>query len=144
MPVTEPRRSPFLKEWRRCRMRAEQNCSPEAQSRRRRSEYWGSLKFGHLNLPLESAGARSILWVMHTLASKGWMVKVATAGHSGGAPVEQFYAAGYYRMNDAEQAVQRRLMVSGALDEPIMAVRELSASEIQELKLLELEVRRYV
>ena len=103
-----------------------------------------SLKFGRLDLPLESAGARSILWVMDTLASKGWMVKVATAGHSGGAPVEQFYAAGYYRMRDAEQAVQRRLMVSGALDEPIIAVRELSASEIQELKLLELEVRRYV
>jgi hypothetical protein len=58
--------------------------------------------------------------------------------------VEQFYAAGYYRMRDAEQAVQRRLMVSGALDEPIIAVRELSASEIQELKLMELEVRRYV
>jgi hypothetical protein len=35
-------------------------------------------------------------------------------------------------------------MVSGALDEPIIAVRELSASEIQELKLLEAEVRRYV
>jgi hypothetical protein len=81
---------------------------------------------------------------MDTLASKGWMVKVATAGHSGGAPVEQFYAAGYYRMRDAEQAVQGRLMVSGALDEPIVAVRELSASEIQELKLMELEVRRYV
>ncbi len=81
---------------------------------------------------------------MDTLARKGWMVKVATAGHSGGASVEQFYAAGYYRMNDAERAVQRRLMVSGALDEPIIAVRELSASEIQELKLLELEVRRYV
>ena len=94
------------------------------------------MKFGRLDLPLESAGARSILWVMDTLASKGWMVKVATAGHSGGAPVEQFYAAGYYRMRDAEQAVQRRLMVSGALDEPIIAVRELSASEIQELKLL--------
>ena len=93
---------------------------------------------------MESAGARSILWVMDTLASKGWMVKVATAGHSGGAPVEQFYAAGYYRRRDAEQAVQRRLMVSGALDEPIVAVRELSASEIQELKLMELEVRRYV
>jgi hypothetical protein len=42
---------------------------------------------------------------MDTLASKGWMVKVATAGHSGGAPVEQFYAAGYYRMNDAERDV---------------------------------------
>jgi hypothetical protein len=79
---------------------------------------------------------------MDALASKGWMVKVATAGHSGGAPVEQFYAAGYYRMNDAEREVQRRLMVSGALDEPIVAVRELSASEIQDLKLLELEVRR--
>jgi hypothetical protein len=102
------------------------------------------LKSGRLDLPLESAGARSILWFMDTLASKGWMVKVATAGHSGGAPVEQFYAAGYYRMRDAEQAVQRRLMVSGALDEPIVAVRELSASEIQELKLMELEVRRYV
>jgi hypothetical protein len=76
---------------------------------------------------------------MDALASKGWMV---TAGHSGGAPVEQFYAAGYYRMNDAEREVQRRLMVSGALDEPIIAVRELSASEIQELKLLESEVRR--
>ena len=47
-------------------------------------------------------------------------------------------------MNDAERAVQRRLMVGGALDEPIIAVRELSASEIQELQLLELEVRRYV
>jgi hypothetical protein len=81
---------------------------------------------------------------MSKLASKGWMVKVATAGHSGGAPVEQFYAAGYYRMHDAERAVQGRLMVSGALDEPIIAVRELSASEIQELKLLELEIRRYV
>jgi hypothetical protein len=44
------------------------------------------------------------------------MVKVVPAGHSGGAPVEQFYAA--YRMNDAERGVQRRLMVSGALDEP--------------------------
>jgi hypothetical protein len=97
-----------------------------------------------VDLPLESAGARSILWFMDTLASKGWMVKVVTAGHSGGAPVEHFYAAGYYRMYDAEREVQRRLMVSGALDEPIIAVRELSASEIQELKLLELEVRRYV
>jgi hypothetical protein len=58
--------------------------------------------------------------------------------------VEQFYAAGYYRMNDAEREVQRRLMVSGALDEPIIGMRELSASEIQELQLLELEVRRYV
>jgi hypothetical protein len=84
-----------------------------------------------------------MLWIMSKLASKGWMVKVATAGH-GGAPVEQFYAAGYYRMHDAERAVQGRLMVSGALDEPIVAVRELSASEMQELKLLELEVRRYV
>jgi hypothetical protein len=81
---------------------------------------------------------------MDMLASKGWMVKVVTAGHRGGAPVEQFYAAGYYRMNDAEREVQRRLMISGALDEPIIAVRELSASEIQELQLLELEVRRYV
>jgi carboxylesterase type B len=102
------------------------------------------LKFCHLDHCLESAGARSILWFMDTPASKGWMVKVATAVHSGAAPVEQFYAAGYYRMNDAERAVQRRLMVSGALDKPIIAVRELSASEIQELKLLELEVRRYV
>jgi hypothetical protein len=81
---------------------------------------------------------------MDMLASKGWMVKVVTAGHRGDAPVEQFYAAGYYRMNDAEREVQRRLMISGALDEPIIAVRELSASEIQELQLLELEVRRYV
>ena len=89
-----------------------------------------------VDLPLESAGARSILWFMDTLASKGWMVKVVTAGHSGGAPVEHFYAAGYYRMYDAEREVQRRLMVSGALDEPIIAVRELSASEIQELKLV--------
>ena len=97
-----------------------------------------------LDLPLESAGARSILWFMDTLARKGWMVKVVTAGHSGGAPVDQFYAAGYDRMYDAERQVHRRLMVSGALDEPIIAVRELSASEIQELKLLELEVRRYV
>jgi hypothetical protein len=66
---------------------------------------WVSLRFGHLNLPFESAGARSILWVMDMLASKGWMVKGVTAGHSGGAPVEQFYAAGYYRMNDAEREV---------------------------------------
>ena len=48
-------------------------------------------------------------------------------------------------MRDTEQATETSFMVSSTEDEPIYRRREsFRLSEIQELKLMDLEVKRYV